>query len=372
MRTVIPVERGDVQGAVRGFLGRLLDADVVDAVLVAMETPAAGSVTPALVTAPDLLEAAVPLAPVMGLNAARIVGPVSSRTPRGRIGAVLRSCELRALVELVKVQQASLDDLLTIGVDCPGTLDVPTFGALRAEGHAWDIATWLSAMQAGEPSPQRGYALRDACQICEQPQVERADVALEFFGMDPARGIPVSMPEDLAEKLGLAPVDADSDRAAVLERLVAARTTARDARFAETEARLAVEGIEGVFAACVRCHNCMIACPVCYCRTCLFRSSVYEHEPMQYIHRARRKGAYRLPADTMLFHLTRLSHMALSCIGCGMCTSGCPSDLPVGSVFRAVASRVQATFGYVPGRDVAEPLPLVTFKEDEWQGIGEE
>jgi hypothetical protein len=30
------------------------------------------------------------------------------------------------------------------------------------------------------------------------------------------------------------------------------------------------------------------------------------------------------------------------------------------------------TFEYVPGRDVAEPLPLITFKEDEWQKMGEE
>jgi formate dehydrogenase subunit beta len=93
---------------------------------------------------------------------------------------------------------------------------------------------------------------------------------------------------------------------------------------------------------------------------------------MQYLSWAQRKGAYRLPADTMLFHLTRLNHMVLSCVGCGMCTSNCPSDLLVGRVFRSIGQQVQAAFDYEPGRSVDEPLPLVTFREDEWAEVGEE
>ncbi|NLF01751.1 MAG: formate dehydrogenase [Anaerolineales bacterium] len=371
MRTVIPVENGDAQTAVQGFLRRLLEAGVVEAVLVAMETPA-DAVTPALVTAPGLLDAAAPLAPVMGLNAARVVGHVSARTPRGRIAAVLRPCELRALVELVKVQQASLDDLLTVGVDCLGTYDVPAFNVLRASEGGLDMPGLLGAAQTGDLAPQDGFSFRDACQMCEAPQVERADIAFELFGADLAAGIPVSLPDEVADTLGLTAVEAGGERHQVIAKVVAARTATRDTRFAEIRQQLDEQGIEGVFASCIRCHNCMTACPICYCRTCLFKSPVFEHDPMQYVAWARRKGAYRLPADTMLFHLTRLNHMALSCIGCGMCTSACPADLPVGRVFRAIGSQVQATFEYVPGRDVAEPLPLVTFREDEWQEVGEE
>jgi formate dehydrogenase subunit beta len=158
----------------------------------------------------------------------------------------------------------------------------------------------------------------------------------------------------------------------VVEKVVAARTQVRDARFAEIRQQLDEEGVEGVFAACVRCHNCMTVCPICYCKTCLFKSPVFDHEPAQYMTWVQRKGAFRLPADTTLFHLTRLNHMALSCIGCGMCTSCCPAELPVGVVFRAIGQQVQETFEYVPGQSVEEPLPLVTFKEDEWMEVGEE
>jgi len=380
MRITIPVENNDTLAAVRGLLRQLLEAEVVDALLVPMETPA-GTITPALVADPDLLNAANPLAPVMGLNAARIAGRVSVREPRGHIGVVLRPCELRTLVELVKLKQASLDDVVTIGVDCLGTYDVPVYNTMQA-GSGVDVAALLATAQSGELAPQEGYTFRDACQMCEKPHVEEADIVLELYGADLATGIPVSLSDEVAEKLGVDGVEAERNqvvkkepgfkRAEVVDKVVAARIQVRDARFAEMRQRLEREGVEGVFAACVRCHNCMTVCPICYCKTCLFKSPTFDHEPMQYMNWARRKGAYRLPADTTLFHLTRLNHMVLSCVGCGMCTSDCPAELPVGQVFRAIGQQVQEAFDYVPGHSVEDPLPMVTFHEDEWMEVGEE
>jgi hypothetical protein len=43
------------------------------------------------------------------------------------IAVVLRPCEIRALVELVKLQQASMDPFLVIGVDCWGTYSVQDY-----------------------------------------------------------------------------------------------------------------------------------------------------------------------------------------------------------------------------------------------------
>ncbi len=371
MRTRIPVENKDTLTAVRQFLKQLIEANVVDALLVPMETPS-GTITPALVADPELLDGANPLAPMMGLNAARVAGKVSIREPRGRIGVVLRPCELRALVELVKLQQASLDDLVTIGVDCLGTYDVPDYVAMGKNGQV-DLAGLLASAQSGELTPQEGYAFRDACQMCEKPHVEQADVTLELFGADLMTGIPVAMSDEIAAKLGVEAADGDGkQRDGVVKQVVEARTQVRDERFAAIRQQLEEEGVEGVFAACVRCHNCMTVCPICYCKTCLFKSPIFDHEPVQYMNWAERKGAYRLPADTTLFHLTRLNHMVLSCVGCGMCTSDCPADLPVGAVFRAIGQDVQDVFEYAPGRSVEEALPLITFREDEWTEVGEE
>jgi formate dehydrogenase subunit beta len=384
MRAVLPVENNDPTAAVRGFLKRLLEADVVDALLVPMETPA-GTVTPALVADPDMLDAANPLAPVMGLNAAHVAGRVSVREPRGRIGVVLRSCEMRALVELVKLQQASLDDLVTISIDCLGTYDVTVYAAMQADGGV-DMDALLATAATGAVAATEAVAraFRDACQMCEKPHFEGADITLELFGADLVAGIPIRLSEELAERgsrlergsllesLELAPAEENKRRKEVLGKVIEARARVRDERFAEIRQRLDEEGVSGVLAACVRCHNCMTVCPICYCKTCLFKSPVFDHEPALYMNWAQRKGAFRLPADTTLFHLTRLNHMALSCVGCGMCTSDCPSELPVGRVFRAIGQEVQEVFDYEPGRDIDEPLPLVTFREDEWVEVGEE
>jgi len=372
MKAMIPVENGETLSAVQGFLRALLEKGVVDALLIPMRTPV-GAVTPALVSNPELLMAADPLAPVMPSNAATWAGKLSIREPRAKVGVVLRSCELRALIELVKLQQASTDDLMLIAVDCAGTYEVPEYQRqVAGDNGSKGVELWrglyLNAVTSPEaPDPN----VRLACRICEQPVYEGADIKIELLGSDLDRGVYLSLSEELGEKLDLSATE-PNDRTGIVETLVAARMAARDAEFAVIRERLeGDEGLIGVFDACVRCHNCMTVCPICYCKTCVFKSPVFDHEPMQYIGWANQKGAYRMPADTSLFHLTRLNHMGLSCVGCGMCTQACPAELPVGVVFRAIGQRLQDTFEYAPGRSVEEPLPLITFKEDEWTELGE-
>jgi len=85
----------------------------------------------------------------------------------------------------------------------------------------------------------------------------------------------------------------------------------------------------------------------------------------QFLRLADRKGAIRMPSDNLIFHLTRMSHMATSCVGCGMCDSACPTGLPVSSLFASIGTELQEMFEYVPGRNPAEEPPVSVFKEDE-------
>jgi len=361
MRATIPVENGDTLAAMRGFLKSLLESGVVEALMVPMRERN-GAVTPALVSNPALLDEADPLAPVLAVNGARLVSALSIREPRGHIGAVLRSCEIRALIELVKLQQASLEDLLIIGLDCAGTYTLTDYMKMVQDDP--DAEPWRELYA----DPLADRPLRDACRMCERPLPENADVVIQLLGADLNAGIPITLPDELGERLGLTPAQSveQAFQPARAEKLIAVRTAARDAAFAEIRQRLASpDGLTELFAACIRCHNCMINCPICYCKTCLFRTPAFDHEPAQYMTWALRKGATRLPSDTLLFHLTRLNHMSTSCVGCGMCTDVCPSEIPVGRVFRAVGEKTQAIFDYEPGRSVEEPLPVATFREDE-------
>jgi formate dehydrogenase subunit beta len=286
------------------------------------------------------------------------------------VGAVLRSCELRALVELVKLQQASLDSLTLIAIDCAGTYSVPVFR--QKDANRRERKGWLDLYQAAEQEPGNpDIELRQSCRICDQPIFSGAQISIELFGSHLEQEIGLSLPDELGERLCLKEAGSNG-RAQVIENLVAARITSRDNEFAAIRLLLEGEGgLAGVFDACLRCHNCMNACPICYCKTCVFKSQIFDHDPIHYLQQAASKGACRLPADTLLFHLTRLNHMALSCVGCGLCTAACPADLPVGLVFRAIGQRLQSVFEYAPGRSLDDPLPLVTFKADEWTDVGE-
>ncbi|MEM5776469.1 MAG: hypothetical protein AAGU05_15805, partial [Anaerolineaceae bacterium] len=126
MKTKLLIDNGDVRQALQSFLASLLTSGAVDMLYLPMRTPS-GTVTPALVSDPAMLVHADILAPVMGINSAAQAGRLSLREPRPKVGVVLRSCELRALVELVKLQQASMTDLVTISVDCAGTYAVAEF-----------------------------------------------------------------------------------------------------------------------------------------------------------------------------------------------------------------------------------------------------
>ncbi len=358
----LTIENGDTLGAVRKVLRAVLASGAVDAMLVPLRHPAGDAVTPALVKDPAKLDLADPLAPVLPVSGARLVSMITWRAPRPRVAAVLRNCEIRALVELVKLQQASTEGLTIIGIDCLGTYEVPDYAQL-AKGK--DLSSLREADLTGLG------ILRPACQMCEHPAPTLADITIHRIGTDGA-ALSVETKPEWAGKLGLTDSEPPAGRAAALQKLVAERTAYRDQVFADMAEKTATPAaLANLFSTCLRCHNCMTNCPICYCKTCFFKTEVFDHEPMQILNWAERKGATRLPSDTVLFHLTRLNHMSTSCVGCGLCTSACPVDIPVGAAFRTVAARTQKIFDYEAGRSFDETPPVKTFKVEELQVVGE-
>ena len=354
------------------FLRGLLEKGIVDALLAPRYTTAGDNVVQTLFTDPSKLDNIDPIAPVLPVNSAKLVSDLTETGAVGRLGVVLRSCEIRALIELVKLKQASLDNVVLIGVDCLGTYEMNDYAELAAGGNGYLSTDLLAQAKEGRLAPHEGHQFRVACQMCEYPVPQGVALALGLIGMDTGSEILVTASDELAEKLELSPTEAPAARQEAVGGLVKERTAERDRRFAEFRQRVAdMPSLLAEFSRCIRCHNCMVACPLCYCKECIFRTATFDHASAQYFRWANRKGAIRMPTDTLIFQLTRLNHMVSSCVGCGMCTSACPNDLPVTTIFRTVGEKVQALFDYVPGRSLEEELPVATFREDELTSLGE-
>jgi len=372
-QAVLKVSEGKTEEAITGFLRSLLEKGVVEAVLIPKMLPSGDGVVQTLVHDPEKLSGVSVLSPTMPVQSARVTSSLTGKNLGKKVAALLKACEIRAVVELTKFLQVKLDNLYLIGIDCPGTFEVPDYAKMVQEGKGGEnlAKELLTGMEKGDVPPPQGYSFRTACQMCEYP-VPQGDVAFKLFGYKTDQEIGIEIGEKLEKEieekgiLSLTGEKEPASRAEVVNKVIAGRTKKRDATFKEFKGVAKdLRSFLDRFSTCIRCHNCMVACPICYCKECVFRTAVFEHEGDQLIRWADRKGGIRMPTDTLMFHLIRMSHMVTSCIGCGLCDSACPSRLPVASLFRSVGDKIQKMVQYVPGRDVKEAPPVATFKEDE-------
>lgn len=356
-----------INESLTSFFRGLMENGIVDSLLVPQEVKSKSTVVMTLVKKPEGLTGIDPLAPVAMVNAARLVSNLTVSDPGVKIGVVLRSCETRALVELVKLQQAHLDSLVIIGMDCIGTFEPLDYRQMVGSGD-WNLEQWLTAAAGGETA-NGDRDIRPACAMCGHVKTEHAHIHIGWVGVKPAEQLVIEVDDQLAEQIGVLGLKESgeiSGRADTISRISEAREAFKEKKFQEFAERTStLSGMVDELACCIRCYNCRQACPICFCQECVFVSPVFKHEPDDYLKWAEQKSVIEMPTDTLLFHITRVNHMGLSCVGCGHCESACPSKIPLTLLFGTASKKVQDIFSYIPGRDLDEPLPQTTYKENE-------
>jgi formate dehydrogenase subunit beta len=105
---LLTAHNGDRRALVNSILKGLLASGQAQAVYTLLRAPQGAQAAPALVCDPVLLDQADPVAPVMLINGARAVAALTVGDAPAQIAVVLRSCEIRALIELTKLKQANL------------------------------------------------------------------------------------------------------------------------------------------------------------------------------------------------------------------------------------------------------------------------
>ena len=199
VEALLPRSGRSIEETINSLLMALMENGVVDAVLVPMEVPSGQNVTQALIRDKEKLAKAVPVSPVMPVNSATVVSNLTVEEVPGRIGVVLRSCEIRALVELVKLQQASLDacchwDRLPRQLHRSGL-----FRGSRSRGRgSAESPSIHGASVTGDSLSWDGITLRQACRICERCVPEFGDIRIGLFGMVSGDSLAVELSDDVA------------------------------------------------------------------------------------------------------------------------------------------------------------------------------
>jgi formate dehydrogenase subunit beta len=359
-----PVE-GNASEGILAFVKEALDKSCFDAILMPAKVPASDSFTHVLIEDEASLKDAYPICPVMTVQGARVI---SSLTAHGKgkkqIAALVRPCEVRATVELFKLGQVNLDDVILISIDCTGALP---------------LADWAKEPEKTEETfskvvkGEAGESLRPVCQVCDKFSATGGeDLHIGKIGMEGKLLLIPNTPqgESVLAKLGLATSEDISAWQGQVEELTAQRKQKREQAHKELESKAkGLDNLLATFSKCINCHNCMRVCPICYCRQCFFDADTSKFPFEDYLMRAETAGGLRLPPETMLFHIGRMLHMSVSCVSCGACEDACPTAIPVAQVFSLVGDRNQEEFGYVPGKSRDEALPLRTYEEEEFEEV---
>lgn len=354
----------DLTSTIRKILGLLLEKDCFDAILVPVRVPSGESFVYLLIKDRKLLESCTPFPPIMPIQGARALRDFTRRGKTDlRVLCVMRPCEIRASIELTKLKQINLENISFISIDCPGVL--PTKDYINAPQES--DKSYREIIERWESDN-----LRSTCNTCSYFSYEGlpADLHVGIVGAKKESISITPLSEKGKESLSKIDIECSDDLSqwqTEVKEISRKRIDNRNRVFLELKNKVSgAENFNDFFSNCINCHNCMSVCPICYCRQCFFDSTdEVKSEAENYLARAQAKGGIRFPGDMMLFHLGRMSHMALSCVSCGACEDGCPMEVPVSQAFGLIADEVQRTFDYVPGRNEEEPIPVLTYQEDE-------
>lgn len=335
-----------------GFFKGLLENKVIDALI--MPHRVGNKVSYMLVRDKEKIASpeSVIFAPSFGVNAANIV---KGWMIDNKVGIVAKPCEIRAAIELIKLKQLNEESVLLITVDCSGAFKNEDYAEHYAEiGNLVDSAK-IKELEG------KGISIREACAICENRLADIGDIIIaRINGKVGVAGL-TEMGVEALSAVGLPLEDKDLERKEEKERIVA---EARK-RLEELPKIDSVEALEEFLQDCILCKNCRDVCPVCYCKECFFDQPLGNPVGGDLLNLAELRGAIEVPANQLLYHLTRVYHVCTTCVACGACEDACPKSIPLTRFYPVLAQKVQEIFEYVPGKDTKEPLPFTTYEDEE-------
>jgi len=350
------------------FLRFLLENGKVKGVFTLNKINKNGAVAYSLISNSDELNNAVPFFPIMPANAGKLLSRFTLKGGATEpVAAVVKPCELRAFIELVKREQGKLENILFISLTCGGVYPLSKAVYENVEKY---LSEYWDVVKKGEISVD----LRSACKGCTEFSPYNADITFDLLGNNDLDKncivfLNTKKGEEFAKGMNAKFLEKELDNKK-LDKILDKRKIEKKKIFDELETKMnGMDGLIEIFGKCIGCHGCSKVCPICYCKLCGFDSSDFEYRSSNYEAEFRKRGGIRVPPRTLFYHLGRLDHISISCIGCGSCEDICPVDIPISVIFKKIGESVQKMFDYIPGKNIEEDIPLITFKEEEFAEV---
>ena len=246
---------------------------------------------------------------------------------KGRIGIVVKGCDSRSVVSLIQDNKVAREDVVIIGVPCPGLIDVSKIETLlgKDRDELDEIVREGDKVIATVDGKKKEFPLAEAlfenCLGCELPTPQEYDVLL---------GEPTS------------PVAERSASQAKIDQLK------------ETTPQQRWEFWKEQFSRCIKCYACRNMCPACFCKRCF----VDESEPQ-----------WLLPVprwqENLMFQAVRNIHVAGRCTDCGECERACPVNIPLRSLTKEMYDIVGDLFQFKAGMDKDAPSLMTHYEQEE-------
>jgi NAD-dependent dihydropyrimidine dehydrogenase PreA subunit len=312
---------GDPLETVRAFLLGLWQSTLLEGMLVPRFQAETGGIVPHLVREPAELHLTDPFSPLVAGNAARRVAQLSREKPSARFVAVLRPCETLALDRLARRGQVILDEWLVVGVDCLASFPTEDF-QWRLERAGGSEALTYQMLQFARQGGISPYRFRDACQMCDHPTCQSADLQVGLVGL-PVKEYVLVMAKDesTARQLdlphitdGQAPAELVAQRERALARLCQRRMRSYNRQVASLPAALpaSLDQLLDLWSECSPCQACLQACPVYAGELDSLASAgpVYKEAVLRWLE---------------------------DCFTCGLCDEACPKQIPLSTLIARLA-----------------------------------
>lgn len=242
----------------------------------------------------------------------------------GKVGIIVKGCDSRSVIELLKEHQIDRDKVFIVGIPCMGIVDTEKLLAVLGASPDEVVAvkddgdSFLVTVKESTHRVEKEQVLRDECLVCKYPTPVIYDVLLG----DAVSSLPWARD--------------DYSRVKELEAL----PVEEKERYWKNE-----------LSRCIRCYACRNICPVCNCPECIF-----DKKAPRWLSKANDIS------ENLVYHLIRAFHVAGRCVDCGECERACPMNISLRSLNKKVEKDILELFGYTAGVDVEQQPPLTTYQ----------